>query len=86
MKHVGFVALLAIALGMIAWAFSTTGKEGMFVFCLGSAILLCTLAVVGLRGLGSQVAAGHVLEYVEGTAADQRVGAAALTVEVFWPS
>lgn len=45
---------------LIAWSLSTRGKEGMYLFGAGAAILLCTLAVAGLRRFGSARSRGGV--------------------------
>lgn len=44
-----FAALIIISIILLNEAFSTRGKEGMFFAFLGAAILLCTLAIGGLR-------------------------------------
>ena len=49
MNRIVFVASLCVATALLAWAFSTRGKEGMHIFFLGSVLLLCTLAVGWLR-------------------------------------
>ena len=49
MRRLVFLTLLCVAIALLAWAFSTSGKEGILIFFLGAAILLCTLVVGGLR-------------------------------------
>ena len=49
MKRIVFIAFLCVASALLAWAFSTRDKEGMLIFFLGAALLLCTLAVGGTR-------------------------------------
>jgi len=49
MKRLVFIALLCVASVLLLWAFSTHGKEGLLIFFLGAALLLCTLAVGGAR-------------------------------------
>jgi hypothetical protein len=49
MNLIVFVSFLCVASALLAWAFSTHGKEGMLIFFLGAALLLCTLAVGGTR-------------------------------------
>jgi uncharacterized SAM-binding protein YcdF (DUF218 family) len=44
-----FLASSGTGIALLAWAFSTRGKEGMLIFFLGAAILLCTLVVGGVR-------------------------------------
>ena len=49
MRRLFFLALLCVAVALLTWAFSTRGKEGILIFFLGAAVLLCTLVVGGLR-------------------------------------
>ncbi len=53
MKRLAFLLLVCVALSLLGWAFSTNGKEGLLIFFLGAATLLCTLAVGGFRLIGS---------------------------------
>ncbi len=53
MRRLVFLSLLCVAIALLAWAFSTRGKEGMLIFFFGAAILLCTFVVGGLRLVGS---------------------------------
>ena len=49
MKRLVFIALLCVASVLLLYAFSTHKKEGLLIFFLGAALLLCTLAVGGTR-------------------------------------
>jgi len=49
MHRITFLFLLCIASALLAWAFSNNGKEASPVFLLGAALLLCILAVGGIR-------------------------------------
>lgn len=49
MNRIAFLFLLCVASALLAWAFSNHGKEGAAIFFLGAALLLCTLAVGGIR-------------------------------------
>ena len=53
MRRPVFLTLLCVAIALLTWAFSTSGKEGVLIFILGAAILLSMLAVCGLRLVGS---------------------------------
>ena len=53
MRRPVFLTLLCVAIALLTWAFSTSGKEGVLIFILGTAILLSMLAVGGLRLVGS---------------------------------
>lgn len=48
MSRTVFAILLCISVGLLMCAFSTRGKEGMFIFAVGAATLLCTVAVAVL--------------------------------------
>ena len=53
MRQPVFLTLLCVAVVLLTWAFSTRGKEGILIFFLGAAVLLCTLVVGGLRLVGA---------------------------------
>ena len=57
MSRIVFFALIVVGYALVVWAFSTDGKEGMFIFFLGVSILLSTLAVGGLRRYRSKYSA-----------------------------
>jgi hypothetical protein len=43
------LTLLCVAIALLAWDFSTHGKEGILILFFGAAIVLCTLVVGGLQ-------------------------------------
>jgi len=61
MHRIAFLFLLCVASALLAWAFSNNGKEAAPVFLLGAALLLCTLAVGGIRLVtgNRSLATGH---------------------------
>jgi len=46
-------------MSLLTWAFTTRGKEGIPIFFIGAAILLCTLVVGGLRLVGATLSSSN---------------------------
>ena len=59
MTKSAFIGALVVAGILIVCAFSTSGKEGIQWFFLGTALLFCTLAIGVIRGLGSMLLGGR---------------------------